>query len=91
MMDSYSNVAGPTKDQAVQELTRYFDSDHGYIEFVRRTSLNNCNMELMENCIRKVISTKSDEEGAFGSYTGWVVFFRRKLIDEIIDEYTRMS
>lgn len=86
-MDAYSDMPGPTKEQAIHEMMNYFDSDHGYIEFVRKTSKNICNMELMEDCIQKVIRTKSDQEGAFGSYAGWVVFFRRDLIDEIIDEY----
>ena len=87
MMDAYSDMPGPTKDQVVKEMMTYFDSDHGYIEFVRRTSKNVCNMEIMKECIQKVIKKKGNHDGAFGSYAGWVVFFRRDLIEEILKEY----
>ena len=89
MMDAYSDIPGPTKAQAIQEMENYFDSDHGYIEFVRKTSQNICNMEVMKKCIQSVINAKDNHEGAFGSYSGWVVFFRRDLIDEILKEYQK--
>ena len=87
MMDAYSDVQGPTKEQAIKEMLTYFDSDHGYIEFVRKTSLNVCNMELMKHCIENVIHKKNGDQGAFGSYSGYIVFFRRDLIEEILNEY----
>lgn len=87
MMDAYSDIPGPNKEQVIKEMETYFDSDHGYIEFVRKTSKNVCDMEVMKKCIQRIIVKKSDNEGAFGSYAGWVVFFRRDLIEEIINEY----
>ena len=88
-MDAYSEIPGPTKEQVIKEMMTYFDSDHGYIEFVRKTSLNVCNMEVMKKCIEHVIHKRGDEEGAFVSYAGWVVFFRRDIIEEIIKEYQK--
>lgn len=86
-MDAYSYNPGPTKEQAMNEIKNYFDSDHGYMEFVRRTNKNVCDTKVMNECIKKVVNEKGAKEGAFGSLTGWVVFFRNDLIDAIIKEY----
>lgn len=77
MMDAYSYIPGPSKEQAFQEIWCYFDHEKiqksYYLEFI----------------LRKVIDEEHNKYGGLGSYTGWNVTTKKSIINKTNNKFNK--
>ena len=89
MLDAYSYRSGPTKEQAVSELKSYFNSINGQSHLTIHGINTRC-IDI-DVSINNVIYGNHRDKDTFGSLTGWTMFFKRDLINEITDHIINIS
>ena len=89
MLDAYGYQSGPTKEEAVLELRQYFNSLNGR-SHLEIHGVNTRNIDI-DMSINSVIYGNHRDKTVFGSASGWSVFFKRDLINEITNHIIGLS
>ena len=85
MLDAYGYQDGPSKEEAVQQLKSYFMSFNGKSHLILHgVDSNHPNLErqIIES-IHWIIYEENKDTENFGSMSGWIMFYKKELIDSI--------
>ena len=80
MLDYYSEYAGPTKEEAFNEIYNILKDKMVNID-------NNEKKKIIYHYLDLHLKINND----FGSYSGWIVFIKKDLIKTIMDNYNLIN